>query len=611
MVQKLTSNNVRNPSETTITDVFDSVSLDYPSNSNSNVYTIQTSEIERDEKSFASLDDDKSCSSVDTFPASRRTPTPTSDIAKREAFKRFLTVNLSCTYAIFLFMLGTVVYVTDLFQQDSTVDDVFNVFLTVVGLAWIAFFHFDLRRMVNRSKKKNPGQQDYQFTSQYCFKTGRHSGSFYLKIGAAAFCFGHLIHEGLLLSRQIIYLTSNEDFYRLTCFRLFTIITDIIHPIFSFYQLFIIFKYSNVVINRFREVARFALMHIIATNLCFWVHTIIRETSESIQEKVDGLNETHLVGPLSDIKFIRDILQYLTDADDKCVSKEVLSHFTVEANPYLYPFTIEYSLLLVGVWFVIWNSVGTEVSALQIAHMPHRTSNTSDENENYKSNLVIHVDCHSANRGLFAGLLVLLVTVISVIIFFVSIMNSEYIDTGVLINNVSDVVLHVIMLLAVILAYRQTIKLDINLHAVSFLDDTLLLIALPCFFLYGIFNMMAGIHVYNIFSILSGVLSIVQVSLQTPFIIDGLRRCSNTRTLRYAKPGRELITFLIVCNLAVWVLETFEIKSFQAHMDMFNFYGTFLWTILSHITLPLTLFYRFHSSVCLVDIWKSAYERGD
>jgi hypothetical protein len=29
------------------------------------------------------------------------------------------------------------------------------------------------------------------------------------------------------------------------------------------------------------------------------------------------------------------------------------------------------------------------------------------------------------------------------------------------------------------------------------------------------------------------------------------------------------------------------------------------------MTVPLTMFYRFHSSVCLVDIWKSAYERGE
>jgi hypothetical protein len=104
---------------------------------------------------------------------------------------------------------------------------------------------------------------------------------------------------------------------------------------------------------------------------------------------------------------------------------------------------------------------------------------------------------------------------------------------------------------------------------------------------------------------------VIQVLLQTPFIIDGLRRCSNTRQLRLAKPGRELVTFLVVCNVAMWITETFEIKSYDRRDDRYEVYGKVLWTMLSHMTVPLTMFYRFHSSVCLVDIWKSAYERGE
>jgi hypothetical protein len=94
-------------------------------------------------------------------------------------------------------------------------------------------------------------------------------------------------------------------------------------------------------------------------------------------------------------------------------------------------------------------------------------------------------------------------------------------------------------------------------------------------------------------------------------IIEGLRRCCNSGTNRSEKPGRELVTFLIVCNICMWVLETFEIKSYEAQADKKDYYGKVAWTLLSHSTLPLCLFYRFHSSVCLVDIWKQAYEPGD
>lgn len=39
----------------------------------------------------------------------------------------------------------------------------------------------------------------------------------------------------------------------------------------------------------------------------------------------------------------------------------------------------------------------------------------------------------------------------------------------------------------------------------------------------------------------------------------------------------------------------------------FSYYGYYLWNILNHICLPLTMFYRFHSSVCLVEIWNNAF----
>lgn len=96
--------------------------------------------------------------------------------------------------------------------------------------------------------------------------------------------------------------------------------------------------------------------------------------------------------------------------------------------------------------------------------------------------------------------------------------------------------------------------------------------------------------------------------MQTPMIIDGLRRSSNSRQLRREKPGRELLTFLIVTNVAVWITMTFEVKSHTLQDDRDKFYGQELWTIIGHMCVPLMMFYRFHSSVCLVDIWKYAYE---
>jgi len=42
-----------------------------------------------------------------------------------------------------------------------------------------------------------------------------------------------------------------------------------------------------VIINRGKEVARFAVMHCLATSLCFWLWTILRETVDSLSHHTD------------------------------------------------------------------------------------------------------------------------------------------------------------------------------------------------------------------------------------------------------------------------------------------------------------------------------------
>jgi hypothetical protein len=42
----------------------------------------------------------------------------------------------------------------------------------------------------------------------------------------------------------------------------------------------------QVIINRCKVLARFALMHCIASSLCFWIWTILRETLDSLNSYV-------------------------------------------------------------------------------------------------------------------------------------------------------------------------------------------------------------------------------------------------------------------------------------------------------------------------------------
>ena len=63
---------------------------------------------------------------------------------------------------------------------------------------------------------------------------------------------------------------------------------------------------------------------------------------------------------------------------------------------------------------------------------------------------------------------------------------------------------------------------------------------------------------------------VVQVLVQTPMIVDGLRRCSDSAENQRARPGRQLLTFLIASNLAMYVWDTFELKSYELQVGSMN-----------------------------------------
>ena len=94
-------------------------------------------------------------------------------------------------------------------------------------------------------------------------------------------------------------------------------------------------------------------------------------------------------------------------------------------------------------------------------------------------------------------------------------------------------------------------------------------------------------------------------------IIDGLRRCSDSRHNQAVKPGRNMVTYLIITNLTMYLWETLEVKSSAGFSkNRKAYYGDEFWTIVSHMTQPLCIFYRFHAAAALVDIWSSAYRPG-
>ena len=56
---------------------------------------------------------------------------------------------------------------------------------------------------------------------------------------------------------------------------------------------------------------------------------------------------------------------------------------------------------------------------------------------------------------------------------------------------------------------------------------------------------------------------------------------------------------------------TFEIQKFRSSLIQSNFYGLMPWIIIQRVTLPLAVFFRFHSSVISIELWKAVYARQE
>ena len=132
----------------------------------------------------------------------------------------------------------------------SSVSTVFpsGLFLSTVGIFCISWFLYDIRDyfiwLRNHSKKEkdsvtfNLMKSDDEFLNlcrpleiigsettiikrYFCFMTGRHTGSFFLKMGAACFCVGHIIHNGVIFARNLIQMFSKNNLgkYVFCCFK--------------------------------------------------------------------------------------------------------------------------------------------------------------------------------------------------------------------------------------------------------------------------------------------------------------------------------------------------------------------------------------------------------
>lgn len=136
----------------------------------------------------------------------------------------------------------------------------------------------------------------------------------------------------------------------------------------------------------------------------------------------------------------------------ECRRTNIIGSLVQNASPFLFPCTIEYSLICAAILYVMWrnisnedmNSTSTEATSKvpsipQFKKAPHHYS----------------VDCAQAHKGLFLGILFLVLTIISLILFFVLVSKPDLIGFAVMEVNICELSLYGLSTLASIVGMIQ------------------------------------------------------------------------------------------------------------------------------------------------------------
>ncbi|XP_039434905.1 proton channel OtopLc isoform X2 [Culex pipiens pallens] len=575
-----------------------------------------------------------------------------------------LSTALSALYAKVIVILGIALPVTEILssQIPANVYQGFYLYLYSVSITFVIFVYAsNMRRRAVMTLIKSYQEKTNTFPVK---KRVPHFGSFYLRVGAIAFGIGTMVYSGLELG-QYFELHASPG-----CHSIFVALTPAARMILSIVQMqFIFLNTSELDMARHKVFARFGLMHMIATNLCEWLYILVEETKHEIHHLAHMAEHPRVVSAM--VNITHQILSTTTtttttalpthsseesseedfggafllangtarhskrspvDSTDlseyiDCQRTNIMGSLVQNASPFLFPCTIEYSLICAVILYEMWKKVKTIAEIDRTRRTSHRLHSVvtnghqgSHHHPTGKSAHHFSVDCSRAHRGMFGGIIITVLTIICLIMYFVLHDEPGYEYFALQEVTIAETLLYTVTAAAVVAAMIKMRDLkyckkhnDAHASSVS-LDCTLLVLAQTGVYVYGMFSIVG-----SYFSIQNNVpgaqegmiaelFSLVQTSIQTLFILNAVwRKCRGAQQHR-TKPGREIVTFLLVANMAMWFINTL-IKgraSFRpSHLD---FFGTWAWTVITHVSMPLAIFYRFHSTICLFEVWKATYK---
>ncbi|XP_078603126.1 proton channel OtopLc-like [Branchiostoma floridae x Branchiostoma japonicum] len=260
------------------------------------------------------------------------------------------------------------------------------------------------------------------------------------------------------------------------------------------------------------------LMHCVATNLCVWVNTVVHETVEALEHR---LNQTVVAEEGHERMLHVSHDTHDSGADEVDLSHlcqpVYLQHLMKYMSPMMYPCTIEESLIAAAAFAIAI----ADIKEQAYGKTPTRLWKVLSDTSHY---------CMSSCKGLVAGVIVLAAVLTTIIIYGFSFGAMDHLAASIA-YQITILMCNIIGIVVTVLAWRYLRSHRSEQHSGAVLDKALLSVALFGVFLLAVLSLISGImathHNWSDTMLTWRMAStILETSLQTVFIFDGLNRTS-------------------------------------------------------------------------------------
>ncbi|ESN93092.1 hypothetical protein HELRODRAFT_165252 [Helobdella robusta] len=329
--------------------------------------------------------------------------------------------------------------------------------------------------------------------------------NFHLRIGVLIFGTGYTCNNGFQLAQYYISgLSSNS------CYNICDVIITCLQIVFIFLQAFFLYKFHKMVVRTQKVWFSIAFMHLLATNVVACIIDFVNEVfvgmpTKEYRSEAGGM---FLENKWTDVSL---------NNTNFCPSQPY--YLWHKVFPYLYPCSIQYSLLSAAILYVIFRRLINYSNALKAIGKSSSASVVKSLNQQQRSTMMSN--CDKSHKGIFLGVIVVASTLIALlcyyvfgardkkVYFFTSSVQDEVIGVATLISFSTDHVLMIICIVGTLVAAIRLNKLgDIKTMFISGffpsdirIEKVLLLVSFPgVLVLQGFYILATSIELLHSFS---------------------------------------------------------------------------------------------------------------